>query len=363
MKRVLFLALCLSAWIKPAAAQYKHPVNSLKHLLATAKEDTNKVNLYRELSWQYVWSYPDSALLYYVPGLKLAQKLDFLKGQLALMDAAATALGTKGDHSESLQLGFRMMKLAQNSNDALQVAGANRAIGASYYDAGDYKNALAYWYQAKSNARFFKASHLLITGFIGEAYVHLSNLDSAYKYLEQSHQDDLKQKEHWSVPYLYLGQVYEKKGDPGKAIQYYKMGIRHAGHKLDTAQGYNYLASAYKMKGDRDSSVFYASKAIAISSKSSLSETLIDASRMLTELYRAEHLPDSALKYQDIMLAAKDSAFSKEKIKQMENFAFDEQMRQQAILEQQDQYRNRIKMYSLLGHCYCFYNSGRHFMA
>jgi two-component system, NtrC family, sensor kinase len=32
----------------------------------------------------------------------------------------------------------------------------------------------------------------------------------------------------------------------------------------------------------------------------------------------------------------------------MENFAFDEQMRQQAILDRQDQYRNRVKMYGLV---------------
>jgi two-component system NtrC family sensor kinase len=173
-------------------------------------------------------------------------------------------------------------------------------------------------------------------------------LDSAYKYLEQCRQEDLKQTDHWSVPYLYLGQVYEKKGDPGRAIKYYKMGAGYSGQKLDTAQGYNYLASAFKMKGETDSAVFYASKAITISLKSSLSETLIEASRTLTDLYRAKHLPDSALKYQDIMLAAKDSAFSKEKIKQMENFAFDEQMRQQAIIEKQAQYRNSVKMYSLV---------------
>ena len=348
MKKILFLAFLLSAWIKPVAAQDNRRIDSLKHLLVTAKEDTNKVKLYSDLSWQYVWSYPDSALLYYAPGLKLAQKLDFLKGQLTMMDVAANAYGTKGNHSESLHLAFQMMKLAQNLNDSFQVAVACNVVANCYYTAGDYKNALAYWYRAKSNAAFFKAKHLLILGFIGETYVHLNNLDSAYKYLEQCRQEDLKQTDHWSVPYLYLGQVYEKKGDPGRAIKYYKMGAGYSGQKLDTAQGYNYLASAFKMKGETDSAVFYASKAIAISLKSSLSETLIEASRMLTELYRAKHLPDSALKYQDIMLAAKDSAFSKEKIKQMENFAFDEQMRQQAILEKQDQYRNSVKMYSLV---------------
>src|ERR1700741_913034 len=141
MKKILFIALLLSAWIKPTAAQNKRAIDSLKHLLATAKEDTNRVNLYSALSWEYVWSYPDSALLYYAPGLKLAQKLDFLNGQLALIDAAANAYGTKGNHSEALHLAFQMMKLAQNSNDAFQVAVACNVVASSYYDAGDYKNA------------------------------------------------------------------------------------------------------------------------------------------------------------------------------------------------------------------------------
>ena len=57
---------------------------------------------------------------------------------------------------------------------------------------------------------------------------------------------------------------------------------------------------------------------------------------------------DSAFRYQEIMLAAKDTVYSQEKVKQMQIFAFNEQLKQQEIIAEHDAYRNRLKMYGLI---------------
>jgi signal transduction histidine kinase len=49
-----------------------------------------------------------------------------------------------------------------------------------------------------------------------------------------------------------------------------------------------------------------------------------------------------------LLLAAKDSLFSQEKIKQMQNVAFNEQMRQQEIEADKEQYKSRIRLYILI---------------
>ena len=56
-------------------------INKIQTLISTRTEDTNKVMLLLRLSNIYMWSYPDSALLYSLQGLQLSQKLNFQKGR------------------------------------------------------------------------------------------------------------------------------------------------------------------------------------------------------------------------------------------------------------------------------------------
>ena len=48
--------------------------DSLLKILPALKDD-DKIFIYRELSLEYVWSWPDSAIEYSTAGLKLAEKL------------------------------------------------------------------------------------------------------------------------------------------------------------------------------------------------------------------------------------------------------------------------------------------------
>jgi signal transduction histidine kinase len=347
--KTFFFVLAFLFLIKLTNGQNNHKADSLKHELRFAKEDTTKVKLYYDICWEYIWSYPDSALLYAASGLKLAQQLNFMKGQIRLMSINSISWGVKGNYSKELQSNLQILELAEKLNDPVEVAEAMEYIGATYYESGDYRKALAYYYKAKSNATLFRRDNSILSGFIGEAYFQFNNLDSAAIYIRRAYEADIHAKSHWSVPYYFMGKISEKNGDAIQAFNYYKKGIGFSSHILDKVEGYVNLASFYKNKGDQDSAIFFANKVILISFKSSLSSPLINASSILTAIYRAKHLPDSALKYQDIMIAAKDSAFSREKMKQMENFAFDEQIKQQGIRTKEEQYRSNVKMYALLG--------------
>ncbi len=78
MKKVLFLLLC--SILASSAFTQQANADSLKSKLMQSANDSNKVNVYEQLSWHYMWSYPDSALNFSLHGLQLAQKLNFKKG-------------------------------------------------------------------------------------------------------------------------------------------------------------------------------------------------------------------------------------------------------------------------------------------
>ena len=47
-------------------------------------------------------------------------------------------------------------------------------------------------------------------------------------------------------------------------------------------------------------------------------------------------------------MAAKDSLYGTEKIKQLQNLGFDEQLRQQKLKKKKQQFQNKIRTYALL---------------
>jgi two-component system NtrC family sensor kinase len=347
MKKTVFLIFTFCVLLELVNAQQKY-VDSLKRSLLTIKQDSDKIKTYTQIGNYYQWSFPDSSLYYLESALQMAKKLSDSKQQFFVLLNMEEPLSTRGNYSKALQVSLQALTFAETLKNSMYIAWAWEIIGHAYYYSGDYQNALTYYNKLQLNAAYIKRNHYFLSGFIGETYYHLNNLDSAFSYIVQCYRDGLKQKGSWVVPYFYLGKIYERKGDHKKAIYYSKIGIDISAINLDKADGYNYLAIIYKNYGRADSSIFYAKRALSISINSSLASQLIDASSILTALYKSRHLPDSALKYQNIMLTAKDSVFSREKIKEMQNFSFNERMRQQVIVEKQERHNNRIKMYSAI---------------
>src|SRR4051812_45828829 len=87
-------------------------LDSLKRVLQTQKEDTNKVNNYFEVGYFYQWSQPDSALRYAIPGLELAKKLNFISGEYDMILPITEALSLKGNYSKALELRLYSIELA-----------------------------------------------------------------------------------------------------------------------------------------------------------------------------------------------------------------------------------------------------------
>jgi signal transduction histidine kinase len=104
----------------------------------------------------------------------------------------------------------------------------------------------------------------------------------------------------------------------------------------------------FKKTGQTDSAIFYAKKAVSLGTMLSIPAPVIEASGILVNIYKSANQIDSAFRYQEMLLAFKDSLFSQEKIKRLQNVTFDEQLRQQEIDNEKEKYRNKIKLYALI---------------
>ena len=69
----------------------------------------------------------------------------------------------------------------------------------------------------------------------------------------------------------------------------------------------------------------------------------------MTDYYKKSKIIDSAFAYQNIAIAAKDSLFSKEKQREIQNLSYEETMRQQQILAAKQEAQTQLKFNALLG--------------
>ncbi len=72
---VLFGLLTLSVYTQTSK------IDSLKNILSRSKNDTNTVNTYNNIAYEFIYSHPDSAYYYGYRGLLMAKDIHFVKGE------------------------------------------------------------------------------------------------------------------------------------------------------------------------------------------------------------------------------------------------------------------------------------------
>jgi two-component system NtrC family sensor kinase len=332
MSKALLPLLILFFFFTRIAAQQNY-ADSIKQELAAAKEDTNKVWILTTLGSVYQWSYPDSGILYIQEALKLAQELNFVRGEMIAYARAVQAFSGKGNYPKALEAGLKELDLAEKSGDSTSIVWAYANIGNVYYYSNDYERALYYFNELKINQAIFLRYQEIFSGFLGETYFYLNQLDSAFYYSKMCYDLDLKSEDHWPTPYFYLGEIYSQKKEYATALDYYHRGIDHSNEKLDFLSGYIGIAGVFKKMNLVDSAVYYARQAVGVVHDGSFPSKIVEASKMLTDIYTTNHGIDSALKYAQIMMVAKDSLFSQAK----QNLYFNEQLHQQELHQKIEQ--------------------------
>src|SRR5688500_5965177 len=110
------LITILSITVAEAQQSNQFYIDSLKHELTIAKEDTNKVDLLLTLSNFYVQSSADTGIAYAQQALDLAKKINFQAGILSAEFRLSIALTTSGNYPLGLDHAFKMLFIAKRIN-------------------------------------------------------------------------------------------------------------------------------------------------------------------------------------------------------------------------------------------------------
>ncbi len=345
--------LCFMLLVSVAFAQ-QNPVDSLKKLLSRPTPDTARVLLLDQLSYALMYSKPLVAMQYAREGLELAKKSKFSKGQVRNMNRLGSILRFTSNYSQALQMHFGSLKLAESINDQEGIARTLNNIGILYLEQKDAKKAIEYFRKTQTVAQQIPDQNLSQIAMVNIAtnYALLNQLDSALAYVQTAY--DLANNSKSSTTntlLISLGNIYYRMGRYSLSLKYYRLSLPYLkaveNNRL-LSQTYFEMAQVFKGMNRLDSCFYYARQALELSQAANNVKYTFEASSLLSSLYDSTD-KNRAYDYFRLAAAAKDSMFSQEKVKQVQNLSFNEQLRQQELIATQEAYENRQKIGGLLG--------------
>jgi signal transduction histidine kinase len=331
-------------------------VDSLKQLLALAKQDTTKVNLLHYLSWAYMFVYADSGAGYAKQGLQLSKTIGYTRGKLSNTLPLVTALVRLGNFKEAFYYGFKGMQLAQSVKDTALLGWMYLALVDCYREQEDYKEALEYVNKAKQicwSKNFDANARIVMFGYFASIYERSNQPDTALYYAKIA---TVLAKRNWSGLFLTLGNIYVRKREPDTALYYYYKCILFAKQLhvyIDLVDAYNEVSKVFESKGQMDSSIYYARKSISQEGVNTYPDGALRSAIQLAQLYERKGKKDSVIYYQKLAISLKDRLFDRQRTREAQNVIFDERMRQEKVQQQLAQanlvYKNRLNIYFLVG--------------
>ena len=358
LKNVISL-IAVFSYSQSISAQLPADTVSMRKIISSTADDSSKMIAHLNLGRFLIDINNDSSMAHaqkaYLLSLQVksknyeAQSLDFM-GAVALR---------RGNTDQVLEFLLEALKLFESFNDSTFLIVTNRNLGGVYKSQNDttkareyYSNALKIRPRINNDSLFY--SWVLMD--LGDLFLRMNKPDSALYYTNQSLDLTAKLSINYRKKYLpialnTIGRIYETTGKYNEALAKYKQAVNVASENYNLqAAGDNYMAIAFLFRRAHniDSGLYYAKKAFIIARQVNNPQAIELSSGYLKDYFKDKNFLDSAFIYQEIMSTAKDSLLSLEKIRQIQNLSFNEQMQRQETQREREQLQNKIKMYLLL---------------
>jgi len=352
-KYLLLLFIILHVW-SASFAQDPSKLNENFSELFDAKNDSDKVDAYSHLGFNFSLLNPDSGIYFSKKGLELARKINYVKGigdcynslgwcysKKGMNNEAgkyleqakiyfektgnncyvSVAVGNIGNlyfnqnrYAEALENFLRSVELSKNCPDKGFKSSKLYAIGAVYNSQKEYKKAIAWFREANvfnfANADTVKMAEC-ING-IGNAWLGLQQYDSAMFYFHQSVKlfEDNNNLNGIAYSNESIGGVYQEQKNYTKALEHYEIALKNfraLNSRNDECYELITIGETYEQKGDLKAAILCQQRALQIADSNSYLSLKQKALTSLSRLSAAKNDYKSAYEYFRQASAVNDS--------------------------------------------------------
>ncbi|MEI7627093.1 MAG: adenylate/guanylate cyclase domain-containing protein [Bacteroidota bacterium] len=249
-------------------------IDSLKTVLTTAINDTNKVNTLNAISKGTVNKVPEQAIIYATQALQLADSLQYIKGKAFAYKWIGVYYFNTSKNLETLHNWLKSLELFKLLNDKNGVANISNNIGSLYYQQADDVKALEYFLQSLKLSEEINDKNRIATalGNIGNTYLRKpATQEKAIQYLLRALPIfiELKNQDGIVTMCTNLGEGYLDVKKADSALYYYRMGLKESNNteEVTTIFIWNNIGKAYSKKGDFEEAIKFQKKSIALAQK------------------------------------------------------------------------------------------------
>jgi two-component system, NtrC family, sensor kinase len=269
------------------------------------------------------------------------------------------------NYAEALKLFLASIKIFEAVHAEQELARSLNGIGQIYFNLAEYRHSLSYYIQGIVLQEKLKDSFRMGTyQRIGFDYAKLKMHDSAVYFAKKSYAVAEHFQGGFQFKYLLddIAEIYAEVEEDSIAMLYFRKSLPYFPDGLNAdrsnrAEIFVGIAKLFKKAGQNDSAFFYARLALPLAQNPTWNDNnqkvlstgfVYDASNIIAGFYKTKHHLDSAFVYQEMAIAAKDSLSGQEKLRELRNIEFNEQLHQQEAKEAEVEYRNRITTYFFL---------------
>src|SRR6187399_241147 len=354
----------------------KEQADSLRKALNENINDTLRMAANRELALFYFDINSDSAFFYIERDLPLARKLQLKIWEADALDLMGLISSNQGNYVKAMRSFNEAFQIVENKEcekniwniskftnsrmpefARLSMLGTIQSdVAGIYSTTGNYDKQLNTIQDCIKTATRINDNTLFSQAFrnLGAQFFRENKLDSALTYYSKSlHYSDLcGYKKYRSSTYNLIGRIYLRQNLYELAQENFLNALRSGTEQNNNSsigESYVLMSSYYNKTDKNDSALYYAKLGLAKGQTTGQVRDVIESYSSLVDIYKDQKKPDSALLYLQLANTAKDSLMSNEKIRQLQNIGFDEQLRLQELEKESLQTKSKIRIYSLLG--------------
>jgi signal transduction histidine kinase len=354
MVRPILLFLLFGIAVFPSRAQNPN-LDSLYEVIDHLSVDTNAFNKVLQYSDLISFNNPGQGQKIDERILARARELKFQSAEAGALNSLGEDYHFMGNHVESMRRQLQALEIYKTLNDLFGQVISLGYISILYNELAQYRQALFYLFQADSIFHFLP--HINEKAFILDnmsiSYDALGKSDSAMFYARKAYEEYTERLNPHLKSFILgaMGNAYAKNGMTDSALWFFHTVILNSekiGDKLNLILALNRVANFYKSEGKYDSSLFYARWALKESGKISNQLYMMNSYNILAELFDHSHQLDSANHYLKKAAEYRDSLYGPDKLNQMQVLILNEQQKQNALRQQELDFRNRVKYISLI---------------
>jgi two-component system NtrC family sensor kinase len=335
-----------------------HPrLDSLLNSLKTQKADTGRALTLTELADYYSFIRADSTIYYARRAIDLSDSLHFPYGIFWGNRAILFVYNSVGDYPKAMEWAIKELHLAEKvANRPELIMAAQHLMGLVNFEM-EYYDEATHWFHSAMEVQ--QENNIQRDDSFGPytqiavLFLKLNQLDSALFYAKKGIDASRTSttRNRYFLALDVMGNVYAAVGNYDLAEQFYEAALLEcdkANNLYIKARIFRDMARLFGKTDHPELFLYYTNASLEICKEYNFGNYALDVSNMLIDFYRRAREPDSALKYMQVMLTAKDSIFNQARAQQLMLLGFDEKQRQQAIENAKKNYQERMRFYGLL---------------